>query len=169
MNKDLIKTECIQQIKNFSLPMYESIPTVGYFLEQTVDYINQCLAPLPNVRITSSMVRNYVKQGLITNPIRKKYNQDQIAYLLCITVLKQVVSLEDVQKLFGRQKKVYSNRTAYEYFRMELKNVLDYQFGIKHSLDVVGTTHTLEKEILRSDVIAVSNILYIQFCFDSMQ
>ena len=63
-----INKEIADSMANFSLPRYDELPTVGFFLEQTVEYINQVLEPLNGLQITSSMVRNYVKQGLISNP-----------------------------------------------------------------------------------------------------
>ena len=165
---ETIKKEIQQSIQNFSLPRYEELPTVGLFLEQTVEYINQCLAPLDGLKITSSMVRNYVKQGLIQNPVRKKYNIDQIAYLICVTILKQIACLEDLQHLFMQQQKIYTSPVAYNYFCDELENVLFYQFGYKEKMDHIGTSDSLEKDILRSAIMAVVNMIYIQKCFENL-
>ena len=35
-----------ESILNFKLPHYNELPSMGLFLEQTVKYINNCLAPL---------------------------------------------------------------------------------------------------------------------------
>lgn len=163
---ETIKKEIATSMQSFSLPRYNELPTVGYFLEQTVEYINQVLAPLQGIQITSSMVRNYVKQGLISNPIKKKYNTDQIAYLIAITILKQVIPLEDLSRLFSQQQKTYESEIAYNYFCDELENVLFYHLGMKEKLDTVGFTSSLEKDILRSAIIAVSNIIYIHNCLN---
>lgn len=163
---DKIKYEIATSMANFSLPRYDELPKLGYFLEQTVEYINQTLAPLNGLQITSSMVRNYVKQGLITNPVKKKYSTDQIAYLICITILKHVASLEDLSRLFLQQQKSYTSPIAYNYFCDELENVLFYHLGLKDHLDNVGVTSSLEKDILQSALIAVSNMIFINKCFD---
>ena len=163
---EMIKKEIAESMASFSLPRYEELPTLGFFLEQTVDYINQVLQPLNGLQITGSMIRNYVKQGLIHNPVRKKYSTDQIAYLICITILKQVASLEDLSHLFIQQQKIYTSPVAYNYFCDEMENVLFYQLGLKDSLDSVGITSSLEKDILKSALIAVSNIIFINKCFD---
>ena len=161
-----IKLEIAKSMADFSLPRYDELPTIGLFLEQTVVYINQVLEPLNGIQITSSMVRNYVKQGLIANPIKKKYSTDQIAYLICITILKQVSPLEDLSKLFLSQQKTYTSPTAYNYFCDELENVLFYHLGLKDNLDKIGVTNSIEKDILRSAIIAVSNIIFINKCFN---
>ena len=77
-------------IRGFRLPRYHEIPDVGYYLEQTTKYVNQCIRPLGIEDVTSSMIRNYVKQGLITNPIHKQYSANQIAHLIALALLKQV-------------------------------------------------------------------------------
>ena len=61
------------KIEGFTLPAYEQIPDVGLYLEQTVRFIEEYLAPLPNLSITGSMVANYVKKGLIVNPVKKPF------------------------------------------------------------------------------------------------
>ena len=160
-----INKEITASIAGFSLPRYDELPTVGFFLEQTVEYINQVLEPLNGLQITSSMVRNYVKQGLISNPVKKKYSTDQIAYLICITILKQIASLEDLSHLFLQQQKIYSSPVAYNYFCDELENVLFFHLGLKDEMAKIGVTSSLEKDMLRSALIAVSNIIYINKCF----
>lgn len=61
----------IEAIDGFRLPRYAQIPDVGLYLEQVVRYVNTHLAPLGEPELTSSMVSNYVKQGLISSPIKK--------------------------------------------------------------------------------------------------
>ncbi len=163
-----IKLTLADSMQNFHLPRYDELPNVGLYLEQTVKYINQCLHPLGCIEITSSMIRNYVKQGLVTNPVQKLYYADHIGYLICITILKQAAPLENIHKLFFRQKSVYSNQTAYDYFCTELENVLYYCFGLKDSIDDVGATSSIEKEMLRSAITAVSNMIYLNACFHQL-
>ena len=57
----------IEAIEGFRLPRYAQIPNVGLHLEQVVRYVNTHLAPLGEPELTSSMVSNYVKQGLISH------------------------------------------------------------------------------------------------------
>ena len=160
-----IKTVLAHVMQDFALPSYDQIPDVGLYLEQTAKYINQCLQPLGFAETTGSMIRNYVKMGLASNPVQKQYFAEHIAHLIAITVLKHVVPLEHVHKMFDIQKKVYTDATAYDYFCMELENVLYFRFGLKEDLEEIGVTETMEKEILRSAIIAVSHMVYVNTCF----
>jgi hypothetical protein len=48
---------------------------------------------------------------------------------------------------------------------MELENFLYYRFGLKDDLEEIGVTESLEKEILRSAIVAVSHMVYLNACF----
>ena len=67
--------------------------------------------------------------------------------------------------LFANQKKVYTDPVAYDYFCMELENMVSFQFGLKESVDKIGNTSSIEKKMLRSAIIAVSHIIYLKSCF----
>ena len=151
----------------FRLPRYQEIPDVGLYLEQTTKYVNQCIRPLGFEDVTSSMIRNYVKQGLITNPIQKQYSANQIAHLIALVLLKQVTHLDYVSNLFRllNAHEKYTDQVAYDYFCEELENILYFRFGLKGSIEEVGVTSSLEKEMLRSAVTAVSHIVYLNRCF----
>lgn len=139
---------------------------MGLYLEQTTKYVNQCIQPLGFENVTGSMIRNYVKQGLITNPIQKQYSANQIAHLIVLIVLKQVTQLNDISSLFRilNAHEDYTDEVAYNYFCDELENILYYRFGLRETIEDVGVTTSLEKEMLRSVVTAVSNIVYLNRC-----
>ena len=156
-----LKREIAQSIVSFHLPHYAEIPNVGLFLDQTAKYISEALMPLQDAALTGSMISNYVKKDLIANPVRKQYDREQIAYLFFIAVAKSVLTLEEIQWVIRLQKASYSPERAYEYFRMELQNVLFYVFGLKDRLDKIGVDNTDEKNILRNTIIAVAHKAYL--------
>ena len=90
------KDEIKASIENFRLPRYDEIPDVGLYLEQTTKYISELLSPLEDISITRSMISNYIKQGLVSNPVKKQYSRDQIAYLIYIAIAKTVLSLDHI-------------------------------------------------------------------------
>ena len=154
-------------MRGFRLPRYHEIPDVGLYLEQTTKYINQCIHPLGIEDVTSSMIRNYVKQGLVSNPVQKQYSANQIAHLIAIALLKQVTDLENIRDLFSvmYRSNRYTVPVAYNYFCEEMENILHFRFGLKESIADVGVTSSLEKEMLRSAITAVSHIVYLNSCF----
>ena len=63
----------------FALPRYAELPQVGLYLDQAVQYVNGCFRAFPGVELTPSMVSNYVKKGIISHPVKKKYTREQLA------------------------------------------------------------------------------------------
>lgn len=156
-------------IEGFRLPKYSQLPDMGLYLEQTAKYINMLLAPLGFFEITGSMIRNYVKMGLVKNPVKKQYYREHIARLVTLTVLKSVMTLERVGQLFRLQLESYDDETAFDYFCRELENNVFFRFGLTPSLSSIGSTVSLEKEMLRSAITAVSHIIYLNACLKHVQ
>lgn len=158
-------------IKNFQLPAYKEIPEVGLYLDQTVKFINTAYEALPNLEITSSMVSNYVKQGIISRPVKKYYSRDQICHLLFIVVAKTVLPMDDIKVLFDEMYKVkdYPPQISYEYFRLELDNVLSYVFGLKEEVELIGKTNTDTKKLLRNAIMSVSYKIYLDLALEEIK
>ena len=148
-------------VRGFRMPRFEEIPDVGLRLEQVTKYVRDCLAPLENVSITGSMISNYVKRGLVANPVKKQYNREQIAYLLYIAVVKNALSLDSISVLFEMQKQTHDVREAYDYFCTELEDFVFYVFGLKASPNPADRESSEEKMILRNTIIAVTHQTYL--------
>lgn len=159
-----IKAEIAQSVQLLKLPKYREIPSMGLFLDQTAKYVSEYLAPLQKNALTGSMISNYVKKGILDNPVKKQYSRDQIAYLFFIALAKSVLSLEEITWMIRLQRASYSPEVAYGYFCSELENVLFYVFGLKQELDQVGSEKTEEKTILRNTIIAVAHKIYLNKC-----
>jgi len=166
--KTSINEEKLNSIKNFRMPRYHELPNVGLYLEQTAKYINSFLQPLGCMEITTSMISNYVKQKLIDGPVKKQYYADQIAYLFFIALAKNVLSMEHIRELFQMQKATYDNQIAYDYFCCELENHIFYLFGLKDTIDQIGTTSSTTKMMLQSVLISASHIIYLNSYFQSV-
>jgi len=164
-----IKEQLSTSITGLHLPRYHEIPNVGLYLEQTVKYINECLAPLTEEAITSSMVSNYVKRDLVDNPQKKQYSREQVAYLIFIALVKTVLSMDDIRLMISIQKSSYSPEVAYDYFCSELENVLAYIFGQKLELDSIGSENSDEKIMLRNVIITAALKIYLGKLFSGLQ
>ena len=110
-------------IQGFHLPRYQDLPNMGLYLEQTTKYINHFLAPLGCIEITSSMISNYVKKGLIANPVKKQYGREHIAYLFFIAMAKSVLSLDALTGFIKLQQKTYTLPKAYDYFAEQFESL----------------------------------------------
>lgn len=92
-------------IGGFKLPRFHELPDVGLYMDQVVSIIDKYFKVLDRDDdkpiITSSMINNYVKLGIIPPPVRKRYGADHLAYLIMICLLKQVLSMSEITLLIG--------------------------------------------------------------------
>ncbi len=151
------RRELTEYVRGFRLPRYRELPDIGLRLEQVTRYASRYV-PAP---ITGSMVSNYVKQRLIPGPDKKSYSQESIAYLLVLSYIKTVMSLDDIRLMMQVQRKSYDLETAYDYFCAELENLLRYVCGVSAAPSEIGSTHTEEKELLRTALLSITYKLYM--------
>ena len=163
-----IKKQLQENIKDFRMPRYHELPNEGLYLEQTTQYINRILAPLGSLELTSSMISNYVKKGIIASPIKKLYYAEQIAYLFYIAIAKNVLSLEHIVMLRQMQERSYPKEIAYDYLCAEFENILFHVFGLKDSIEHIGVTHSDEKVLFREVIIAATNSIHLTCCFNTI-
>lgn len=152
----------------FALPRYNDLPSVGLYLDQTVQFVNCYFRSFCGVELTPSMVSNYVKKGVIDHPIRKKYTRDQIASLMYIAVSKTVLSMENIDALFKMQRAHCSAGAAYDYFCDEMENCLPFVFGARNTIRDLAVDAATEKRLLRSTILAAANKMYLD-CFFAAQ
>ena len=153
----------------FALPRYADLPQMGLYLDQTVQYVNSYFRTFCGVELTSSMVSNYVKKGILSHPVRKKYARDQIASLMYIAVSKTVLSMENIDALFKMQRAHCSAGAAYDYFCDEMENCLPFVFGCTREIRDLAVDAADEKLLLRSTILAAANKMYLDCCFNALR
>lgn len=163
------KAQLAQTIRDFRLPRYEEIPNVGLYLEQTAKYINEYLQPIQESELTGSMISNYVKKKLVANPVKKQYDREQVAYLIFIAVVKNVLSLDNAGKLMRLQRAHYDGATAYNYFCDALEQALRSVFGLDAQLPALDSGDGEDKLMLRNVVVTVAHKTYLEKCFSALE
>ena len=153
----------------FSLPRYRELPSVGLYLDQTVQLVNSCFRGFPGVELTPSMVSNYVKKGVISHPVKKKYSREQLASLIYIVLSKNVLSLENIDTLFQMQRAHCTAAEAYDYFCDEMENCLPFVFGCTREIRDLAVDAADEKLLLRSTILAAANKMYLDCCFNALR
>lgn len=155
-------------LTDFTLPRYNEIPNVGLYLKQVVKLIDESVAPL-GLTVSDTMLSNYVKKHIISSPVKKMYNREQIASLLFIVMTKTILSLDNIEILLKKQQETYAPDTAYDYFCNEFENVLQYVCGQKSKMDEIGEVFDEEKHLLKNIVITMAHKFYLDSCFEKMQ
>lgn len=98
------KAQMEESMRARRLPAWETIPDLGLYMDQVVTYLErQCGQPGAKRPITPSMVNNYVKGGLVSRPVAKKYDRLQLAQLMVVCTLKQVLPLEALRRFVAQE------------------------------------------------------------------
>lgn len=79
---------------------WELIPDIPLYMDQLKLYMMRQLIDLSEEdNLTSSMINNYSKMGILPRSQGKKYTKDHIAYLTDICLLKQILQVKEVDTL----------------------------------------------------------------------
>ena len=62
------------------------------------------------------MINNYVKLKVLPPPVKKRYTRDHLCQLILICLLKQVLSLPEIQRLIAAQLETRDVRAMYDGF-----------------------------------------------------
>lgn len=126
MVSEEMKAFC-HQMMDYRLPRWSELPGFDIYMDQLITLVRQYLAPLfdeEDAIITSSMINNYVKAGLIQKPEKKRYHAQHIASLIAITLLKQVLSISQIGDGIRFQLEDHSPQEAYDRFCDEQEKAL---------------------------------------------
>ena len=105
---------------------WESFPDIGLYMDQVISYLPRQLIHYGEGDVlTSAMVNNYIKDGLLPRAEGKRYSRRHLAYLTAICVLKQVLSVKETSRLIaaGVERKS-SEEEVYAYFCRQLDAAL---------------------------------------------
>ena len=154
----------------FSLPRYRELPSVGLYLDQTVQLVNSCFRSFPGVELTPSMVSNYVKKGVISHPVKKASIPANSWLLSSISYCpKMSISLENIDALFQMQRAHCTAAKPTTTSCDEVENCLPYIFGASRTIRDLDPDAADEKRLLRGTIVAAVNKMYLDCCFVAMR
>ena len=97
-------TELRQRLRTQRPVPWEQLPDFALYMDQVLSYMDrQVIRFDEDDGLTSAMVNNYTKSGLVPRAAGKKYNREHLAYLTAICVLKQVMSTRDMDLLIKEE------------------------------------------------------------------
>ena len=102
-------------------PKWSELPSIDLYLDQVLLYVNQLDSSSivdDEKGLTAAIINNYVKNGHLDKPIKKKYNRRQLARLIVITCLKNVFAIQEVSKTISSLTKDGDSETMYDNFVM---------------------------------------------------
>lgn len=106
-----------EMITKTNCTSWDGLPDIELYMDQVLVFLaRQKFDMRGDVKITSAMINNYIKEGLLPRANGKKYSKDHLALLTVIGRLKQVLSVKDTGKLLGECLKDTANEDFYTGF-----------------------------------------------------
>ncbi|MBQ4473742.1 MAG: DUF1836 domain-containing protein [Lachnospiraceae bacterium] len=165
------ESEAVAELLAFHFPRFEELPRLELYMDQVLRVVSETLEVFQTEKkskakdkdkvLTASMVNNYVKQKVLPAPRSKRYNTEQLSYLLCLTVLKQVLSIGEISQLIAYQQEHFPTREAYNRFCEEVETAVRTIFGGGEQADI-GEAEPKELQVLRAAVLSFTNKIFVQ-------
>lgn len=100
------KDDLLEQLTDTALPSWDDIPDLDLYMDQVLSLLRRYLGPLSGLDekgITSSMINNYVKQGVMPAPKKKRYTRVHLVYLIMIYILKSSLTMVQIRSLIDQE------------------------------------------------------------------
>lgn len=126
---------------------WDALPDLSLYMDQVIGYMPRQLIQTGDAdHLTSAMVNNYSKEGLLPRAEGKRYSRSHLACLTAICTMKQVLPVRDAGLLVRAGNE--DAQTMYERFLTALDEALR------------GTAERLDTE--PSDLVALARTLALQ-------
>lgn len=162
INDELIKFS--KELLEFHIPRWDELPDIELYMDQVITFIeNNILISSINFGeriITPSMVNNYVKLNLIPKPVKKKYGKIHLAYLIAISILKHVFTIQKIKDGISFQSTLNGEKAAYNLFCQEQElaiKLLASQLLSKGEYTIDSTEVNTENLVIKMSTLAFAS------------
>ena len=147
---------------------WEDLPDIALYMDQLISYMPRQLIRFDGGPVlTSAMVNNYIKDGLVPRAEGKRYGPTHLGYLTAVVALKQVLSVRDIGALMGAGRALEKSPPEhYAYFRDALDHALT---DTAQSIDPEAGQSDLAKMALDFAVRSYANQLACQRVLSILQ
>ena len=92
-----------QQLKKHKTVAWSQLPDIDLYMDQVITYLERQTALLraqdQDKMMTPSLINNYAKNGILPRPQGKKYSREHLALLMAISMIKPIISMEEIERL----------------------------------------------------------------------
>ena len=96
----------------------DEIPNIDLYMDQVTTFMDEHLAACRRTDddkiLTKTMLNNYKKNDFLPTPVKKKYSKEHMYLLIFLYYFKNVLSINDIQKIFKPLTEMfYSNKSEH--------------------------------------------------------
>ncbi len=124
---------------------WELIPDIPLTKNQVVLYMPRQLVGVEGEDdITSAMINNYIKDGVMPRANGKTYSREHIAYLTAISILKKSLAVKDIKTLIE--------------LSGGMKETKDYYSSLNETLDkeLTSAAEAIKEEMTREETVELA-------------
>lgn len=100
----------------------DEIPNIDLYMDQVTTFMDEHLAACRRTNddkiLTKTMINNYTKNDFLPPPVKKKYSKEHMYLLIFLYYFKNVLSINDIQKIFKPLTEMFYNNKS-EHVSME--------------------------------------------------
>lgn len=89
----------------------EIIPDIELYMDQVTTFMDAHLGASRRSDeekvLTKTMINNYTKNDVLPPPVKKKYSKEHMCLLILLYYFKNVLSIDDIQKIFHPLKEMF--------------------------------------------------------------
>lgn len=151
------------EFKTLKLPRWEDFPAFELYIDQVIAFVCDKLEIFRNddePLITAAMINNYVKNGVLHPPVKKKYDRTHLAKLIVICISKRILALSQISDAIAVMSRGYDIAEGYNIFCDEVEyEVKSISFPEEYPQKSIASSESHKEAILRSLASAVSRVL----------
>ena len=152
-----------EDLLKLHIPCWEEFPAFELYIDQVIAFINESMVIFQNGEeplITASMINNYVKNGVIDPPVKKKYNRNHLAKLVVICMGKRMLSIADLNESIAAMSRIFEVSEGYNTLCNEVEYEIlsaakPYEYPAKRVVDA----ESKEIAVMRALASAVARLL----------
>ena len=133
------------QIRTADVIEIADIPTIDLYMDQVTTFMDKGLARYKRNEtdkiLTKTMINNYTTNDFLPPPVKKKYSKEHMYLLIFIYYFKNVLSINDTQKIFRPLTDMFYDKKSRDISLEEIYRVIFEMERIQ--------TDNLTKDILR--------------------
>lgn len=151
IDKNDVLNSILQNISDTKCVHSDMVPNIDLYMDQVTNFmednLKNCKRYEDDKILTKTMINNYVKDGILPAPVKKKYSKEHLLLLVLIYYLKNILSIKDVESIIKPLSEKY-------FHAEEGLNITDiYNTFAKTE---PGFSATLKEDIIKSHSIATS-------------
>lgn len=122
----------IKQLMETDRPVaWDALPDIDLYMDQVISYLPRQSVGGDAPAMTSAMINNYVKDGLLPRACGKRYHREHLVYLTAVSLLKNVLTVKDMKLLLENEIVKGQEEAFYDRF---LADVDEAYHGVNGSL-----------------------------------